>query len=124
MAKHLMNDFKAVTAKEWRQKIQVDLKGVDYESLITHTLEGIDIKPFYHQEDTTNNISVATPNQWHITERLTVKDLESTIEQISYSLSKGTEAIWLIIESESTNLVELLKSIDIKKTPIYIVSIS
>lgn len=120
MAKHLMNDFKAVTAKEWRQKIQVDLKGADYESLITHTLEGIDIKPFYHQEDTTNNISVATPNQWHITERLTVKDIESTIEKISYSLSKGTEAIWLIIESESTNLVELLKSIDIEKTPIYI----
>ncbi len=49
--KGLFEDFSPVTAKAWKQKIQFDLKGGDYQELITHTLEGIDIKPFYHSDD-------------------------------------------------------------------------
>ncbi len=49
--KYLFEDFPPISAKEWKQKIQFDLKGADYQSLITHTLEGIDIKPFYHGDE-------------------------------------------------------------------------
>jgi len=44
----LFQDFKPVSSKEWKQKIQFDLKGADYQTLLTHTIEKIDIKPFYH----------------------------------------------------------------------------
>ncbi|MEO2128213.1 MAG: methylmalonyl-CoA mutase, partial [Christiangramia sp.] len=48
MKELLFQEFEEVSAKQWKQKIQYDLKGADYnEQLITHTSAGIDIKPFY-----------------------------------------------------------------------------
>jgi len=120
MAKHLMKDFETVTAKEWRQKIQVDLKGADYESLITHTPEGIDIKPFYHQEDLQNKPSIASPQDWDIVEKLIVNNVDETIKNTKHSLSKGSEALWLVIENESVNLVEIFKQINFSDTPIFV----
>ena len=55
MSKSLFNLFEEVSAKAWKQKIQSDLKGADYnETLIWKSLEGIDVKPFYHSEDFKN----------------------------------------------------------------------
>jgi len=52
MSKKLFDEFDSVSAKAWKQKIQADLKGADYnETLVTSTDEGIDIKPFYHADD-------------------------------------------------------------------------
>lgn len=51
--KHVLTtDFDPVSAKAWKQKIQVDLKGADYnETLLSQTSEGITIKPFYHLDN-------------------------------------------------------------------------
>ena len=44
--------FDPVTAREWKQKIQVDLKGGDYNELLTWlSPEGITVKPFYTSDD-------------------------------------------------------------------------
>ena len=48
----LFSEFELVSAKQWKQKIQVDLKGADYnEALVWESLEGIKVKPFYSVED-------------------------------------------------------------------------
>lgn len=40
--------FDPLSEKEWKQKIQADLKGADYnETLVWQSEEGIDVKPFY-----------------------------------------------------------------------------
>ncbi|XKW97926.1 hypothetical protein R8G64_05415 [Tenacibaculum maritimum] len=45
-------DFEKTTANAWKQKIQVDLKGADYNnSLLWQTDENITVKPFYTKED-------------------------------------------------------------------------
>ena len=47
MASFLFNDFDTITAAAWKQKIQVDLNGLDYnESLIWKSNDGISVKPF------------------------------------------------------------------------------
>ncbi len=46
--KFLFEEFKPVSAREWKEKITEDLKGGDFASLITPTLENIHIQPFYH----------------------------------------------------------------------------
>lgn len=52
MGEFLFDEFSPVSAKAWKQKIQLDLKGADYnETLLTKTNEGIVIKPFYHEEE-------------------------------------------------------------------------
>jgi len=48
--KDLFKEFSPVSARQWKEKILADLKGDDYAKLITPTLEGIDIQPFYHRE--------------------------------------------------------------------------
>ncbi len=59
----LFSDFNPVSAKAWKQKIQMDLKGADYnQTLLTNTLEGITIQPFYHQE-TYKKLAIDTPNK-------------------------------------------------------------
>lgn len=51
MPDFLFNEFQPVTAKQWKQKIQFDLKGADYnKTLLTTTNEGITVKPFYHSD--------------------------------------------------------------------------
>jgi len=52
MSNFLFNEFQGVSAKQWKQKIQVDLKGADYnETLLWKTNEGITVKPFYHKDE-------------------------------------------------------------------------
>jgi len=52
MNEFLFSEFNEVSAKQWKQKIQVDLKGADYhKTLLTQTNEGITIKPFYHSDE-------------------------------------------------------------------------
>lgn len=49
MCDFIMNDFEPSSAAAWKQKIQFELQGADYnETLLTKTNEGITIKPFYH----------------------------------------------------------------------------
>lgn len=51
MKKGLFKEFSPVSSKEWKQKIQYDLKGADYQSsVVTKTEEGVLIKPFYHRD--------------------------------------------------------------------------
>ncbi len=63
MQEFLFNDFNPVSAKEWKQKIQFDLKGADYnETLVTKTNEDITINPFYHK-DSYKSLKISKPNQ-------------------------------------------------------------
>lgn len=119
MTKKLFEDFTEVSEKEWKQKIQVDLKGAAYESLIFHTDEGIDVKPFYHQENFTKNHAPANPTNWYITEQFVINS-KTTSQQLLESLKKGAEALWLIIPSSEINLSNLLTEIDLEKTPIFL----
>jgi len=49
----LFDQFPPVTTKEWLDKINVDLKGADFnKKLVWRTNEGFDVKPFYRMEDT------------------------------------------------------------------------
>jgi methylmalonyl-CoA mutase len=51
MSDFIFKEFETSSASFWKQKIQFDLKGADYnETLLTKTNEGITIKPFYHSD--------------------------------------------------------------------------
>ena len=47
-----LREFEPSSARAWKQKIQADLKGGDYNELLTWVSpEGITVKPFYTEED-------------------------------------------------------------------------
>ncbi len=121
MTKSLFDSFDEVSAKQWKQKIQFDLKGADYnEALIFKSLEGIDIKPFYHQEDLTNiNNPVAHPATWKNVIKIDVTNATTGNEKARTALQKGAESIFFIIPNETIEPHNLLKDIP-SQIPIFI----
>jgi methylmalonyl-CoA mutase len=119
---NLFDEFDSVSAAQWKQKIQVDLKGADYnQTLITATQEGIDITPFYHKETVENVQSIATQTtKWKITQRVHVTNAEESNQHIKGILTRGAESLLLMISSEGISLEMLLKDIDIQHIPIHI----
>ena len=93
MTKTLFDAFDPVSAKEWKQKIQFDLKGADYnETLIYKSYEGIDIKPFYNKEDRIRH-NVTHPSHWKNSQRIKVEDVITANKAAINAIKKGAESI-------------------------------
>ncbi|MCX7547196.1 methylmalonyl-CoA mutase subunit beta [Xanthomarina sp. F1114] len=122
MSTKLFNDFNEVSSKEWRQKIQADLKGADYnDTLIWKTNEGIDVKPFYHADEFTSipNVSSSKATEWQICESIFVADIEKSNSRAIELLTRGADSLKFIIPSEDIEIESLLKNIDLTKTKLY-----
>ena len=112
MKQLLFQDFEEVSAKQWKQKIQADLKGADYnEKLVTKTLHGINIKPFYSSEDVNETLKVSNPAHWNICEKIYVSSAVQANSKALEKLQKGTAAIWFILPSKEIDCAELIKDL-------------
>lgn len=113
MTKKLFNEFDTVTSKQWKQQIQYELKGADYnETLVWESPEGIKVKPFYHRDETIEPLSINTKsNSFKIVQNIFVYDLEKSIKRALDTLSRGAESIRFTIENENIAIEELLNSI-------------
>ncbi len=112
MKQLLFQEFEEVSAKQWKQKIQADLKGADYnEKLVTKSLHGIHIKPFYSAEDIDETLQVSNPAQWNICEKVYVTSAETANSKALQKLQKGTEAIWFILPSKEIDCVALFNNL-------------
>lgn len=122
MAKFLFDEFDTVSAKQWKQKIQVDLKGADYnETLVSKTNEGIDIKPFYHRDDFKSGFqaSGSKATQWKICQRIFVAHTESANKKAMEVLDRGAESLLFVVPSEDIDIASLLMNIDLQVTPVH-----
>ena len=101
MKELLFQEFEEVSAKQWKQKIQADLKGADYnDKLITHTLHGIDIKPFYNQKDLSEMTAPSNLAGWKITEKIFVTSEKEASQKAIQKIEKGAESIWFLISEK------------------------
>ncbi|EGV44276.2 methylmalonyl-CoA mutase [Bizionia argentinensis JUB59] len=122
MTKPLFSMFPEVSAKEWKQKIQADLKGADYnETLIWKSNEGINVKPFYHQDTLENVTTKAIPNtDWNICETIFAQHTDVANGIAVNALKNGAESIKFIIPNETVSVEKLLKNIDLNKTTVFL----
>lgn len=120
MSKPLFQRFKGVSSKEWKQKIQVDLKGADYnKALIWKTNEGIDVKPFYHSDEfeTLPNTSKSEVTKWKISQSIDVNEAYKANTLAKDAIKKGAEHVIFNISDQKNNLEELVYGINV---PIHI----
>ncbi|MDQ4140039.1 MAG: methylmalonyl-CoA mutase family protein [Bacteroidota bacterium] len=97
----LFPEFRSISASEWADKVQKDLKGENPESLTWLTPEGLAIKPCYHPEDLVNMpLTNVVPGQFpfvrgHKTESNSWDNIFTlTIGQNSRAIiDKGTKAL-------------------------------
>ncbi|GAL67472.1 methylmalonyl-CoA mutase subunit beta [Jejuia pallidilutea] len=122
MSNSLFNEFEPVSAKQWKQKIQFDLKGADYnDALVWTSNEGIQVKPFYHAEDITaipKTVKTKT-NGFKICETLFVANAKNANTKAQTAILSGANSIKFIIPSKTISLEELLKDINLNDVAIH-----
>lgn len=121
MTNNLFNEFEKITSKQWKNQIQYELKGADYnETLIWESLEGIKVKPFYHNdEDVVVNAVETKATSFKITQEIYIHDLEKSIYRANDVLNRGAESIRFIIENENIDVVTLLNEIKSEGNTLY-----
>src|SRR5210317_193334 len=118
MSNFITSDFEFCSAAQWKQKIQVDLKGADYnETLLTPTNEGIVIKPFYHS-DSFEKIEVPkVTGEVQICEHIQIRKEHEANKKALTALSRGAQAIAFSAETVF-DINELLKNL-LKKEHVF-----
>lgn len=125
----LFTEFAAPTTQEWLDKIQVDLKGADFQKrLVWRTNEGFSVQPFYRREDLA---SLKTPdalpgefpfvrgnkkdsNAWYVRQDIRVEDVKEANAKALDILKKGVDSLGFKIPASmvsAENLAALLEGV-------------
>ncbi|MDI6048138.1 methylmalonyl-CoA mutase subunit beta [Flavobacterium yafengii] len=121
MTTNLFDDFNPISSKQWKQKIQFELNGADYnETLVWNSPEDIQVKPFYHKDEFSKVFSVTTKaTNFRICQNIFVYDIDKSIERALDSLSRGAESLRFTIENESIDVTNLLEILPLEKVTVY-----
>ncbi|UOB16922.1 methylmalonyl-CoA mutase family protein [Abyssalbus ytuae] len=123
MNNSLLNDFSVVSSKQWKQKIQFELQGEDYnESLVGKTKEGINIKPFYHPDDVNTSLSLSDviDPSWKASRKLYIANSQKGNEKIKNSLNSNPESLILTLRSVKIKAEELFHELDLQGTELHL----
>ncbi len=112
MKNKLFAEFEPVSSKQWKQKIQYELQGADYNKTLVHeSPEGIKTKPFYHHDEVQEILKINIPSHFKICETIYIFNLEKTIEKTLKAIQNGAESIQYNIDNLNLDISELLNKI-------------
>lgn len=117
----LFDDFNPISSKQWKQRIQFELEGADYnDSLLWNSPEDIKVKPFYHSDELQQKkFRTSKSDSFKICQNIYVHDvIKSNLRAID-SIKRGAESINFTINDEQINIEKLLENIPLDKTVIY-----
>ncbi|AWA29970.1 methylmalonyl-CoA mutase [Flavobacterium magnum] len=113
--------FGPVSSKQWKQQIQFELRGADYnETLVWESPEGIKVKPFYHADEDTATLQPQSQKGFSICEDIFVFELQKSISRAQDCLSRGAESLRFHIPSADTDIVRLLSALPADGTTVYL----
>lgn len=114
----LFTEFNAPTTQEWLDKIQVDLKGADFNKrLVWRTNEGFNVQPFYRREDV---LKLKTPdalpgefpfvrgnkkdnNSWYVRQNINVENAKEANTKALEILYKGVNSLGFHFHGDKVN---------------------
>jgi len=119
MSTSLFDEFEKTSPSAWKQKIQVDLNGADYnDTLLWKSPEGIVVKPFYTSEDRTNQ-KIKTPEKgFNICQSIFIDDEKIANLIAIKSLKSGVNSIQFIA-NKTFDYKKLLININVEEIYIY-----
>ena len=118
---NLFSDFEAVSSKQWKQQIQFELKGADYnETLVWESPEGIKVKPFYHRDEFEPKTAVAPASHgFHITQNIFVHDVKKSNARALETLQRGAESVRFTLENDAVSIDELMQNLPLENVNYY-----
>ncbi|MDE6547527.1 MAG: methylmalonyl-CoA mutase small subunit, partial [Muribaculaceae bacterium] len=132
----LFDMFPPVSTEEWMAKINVDLKGADFnKKLVWRTNEGFNVMPFYRKEDIEGLPSVGsmpgqypyvrgtkTNNDWLIRQQILGTTAEEINANAKHAIDKGVESLGISMRGlEASDLAAVLEGIDLNKVEVNII---
>ena len=114
----LFSEFQAPTTQEWLDKIEVDLKGADFQKrLVWRTNEGFNVQPFYRREDLKDLKAVDSlpgefpfvrgnkkdNNLWFVRQDINAEDAKAANEKALDILNKGVDSLGFRIPGDSVS---------------------
>ncbi len=111
----LFSEFQAPTTQEWLDKIEVDLKGADFQKrLVWRTNEGFNVQPFYRREDLKDLKAVDSlpgefpfvrgnkkdNNLWFVRQDINVEDAKAASAKALDILNKGVDSLGFKIKGK------------------------
>ena len=114
----LFSEFQAPTTQEWLDKIEVDLKGADFQKrLVWRTNEGFNVQPFYRREDLKDLKAVDSlpgefpfvrgnkkdNNLWFVRQDIQVDDAKAANAKALDILNKGVDSLGFKIEGKDVS---------------------
>jgi len=118
---NLFSDFEAVSSKQWKQQIQYELKGADYnETLVWESPEGIKVKPFYHNDETAINLDAIVPTKpFAIVQNIFVHDVQKSNARALETLQRGAESVRFTLENDTVSIEELMQNLPLENVNYY-----
>lgn len=118
MAEHLFQEFNTVSSKQWKQLIQYELKGADYnDTLVWESPEGIKVKPFYHNVEEVAKYDIkTTKNSFSILQNIYVHDVALSNKRAFDTLNRGADNIRFTIENDTVSIVDVMQNLPLGKT--------
>ncbi|MDE6341888.1 MAG: methylmalonyl-CoA mutase small subunit [Muribaculaceae bacterium] len=133
----LFDMFPPVSTEEWMAKINVDLKGADFnKKLVWRTNEGFNVMPFYRKEDIEGLPSVGSMpgqfpyvrgtkdnNDWLIRQQILGETAAEINANAKHAIDKGVESLGICMcDLEPADLAVVLEGIDLKKVEVNVLS--
>lgn len=112
--KMLFQDFIPPTKQDWLDKVNIDLKGADFNKrLVWKNLNGIDLKPFYIKSDQKELLKNTGENSAQVVNyrRIKVQKVATANQLALKALGEGMNGLIFEINSE-VSAYELLEDID------------
>lgn len=116
----LFSDFKAVTKQEWMDKVNIDLKGEDFnKKLVWKHLNGIDFQPFYSTEDAPEYLTNTGENAQVLVNYRTIQvvSAEGGNKQALKAICEGVTGLIFDLK-ENISVTKLLNKININEVAV------
>ncbi|MDE6770539.1 MAG: acyl-CoA mutase large subunit family protein, partial [Muribaculaceae bacterium] len=127
----LFDMFEPVSTEDWVAKINVDLKGADFnKKLVWRTNEGFNVMPFYRRSDLKELAHMGTvpgqfpyvrgtkdSNNWLIRQQIQGNSPEEVNSEARHAIDRGVDSIGIKLGRDITaeQLALVLQDIDLKK---------
>lgn len=127
----LFDMFEPVSTEDWVAKINVDLKGADFnKKLVWRTNEGFNVMPFYRRSDLKELAHMGTvpgqfpyvrgtkdSNNWLIRQQIQGNTPEEVNREARHAIDRGVDSIGIKLGRDITaeQLALVLEDIDLKK---------
>jgi methylmalonyl-CoA mutase len=118
----LFEEFPSVSTQQWMDKVTADLKGADFNRrLVWKTNEGIDIQPFYREEDLEkldylNSLPGEFPyvrgnkknnNDWLVRQSIPANNLAEANKKARTYLMKGIDSLAFVFNGGELTIADL-----------------